>query len=120
MTEELKRLNSWFYRHGWHRDNRGYEQYIWKEQLENQVSIINGKEFRLIQHTVILVWPGWRCISVRNYQFWRAEDGEEIEYQDKYKQGTGFRFTPEEFEKINELYNLLDSGLKEARSKKEV
>lgn len=116
MTPEIKRLNNWFYRHGWHRDNRGYEQYIWKEQETCFITHFDGKKYRQINETTVLIWPSAKKISVTNRSFWRSNDGEEMDRSSV--QGFGYAFTPEELSKIKELYEALNNELQIERGNK--
>lgn len=114
MKREIKRLNNWFYRHGWRRDNRRYEQYIWKEQETCFSTHFDGKEYRQINETTILIWPSAEKISVTNRSFWRSNTGDKMECS--VGQGFCYAFTPEELSKIKELYEVLNNELQIARS----
>ena len=116
MKADIKKLNNWFYRHGWRRDNRGYEQYIWKEQDTCFITHFDGKKYRQINETIVLIWPSATKISITNRSFWRSDDGSEMDKQ----VGSGFVFslTVEEFQKIKELYDALNNELQAARGNK--
>lgn len=116
MKADIKKLNNWFYRHGWRRDNRGYEQYIWKEQETCFITYFDGKEYREINETTILIWPSAKMISVTNRSFWRSSDGDKMERS--VGQGFGYALTPEELSKIKELYDALNNELQIARGNK--
>lgn len=116
MEREIKRLNNWLYRHGWRRDNRGYEQYIWKEQETCFITHFDGKEYRQINETTILIWPSAKKISVTNRSFWRSNTGDEMDKP--VGNGFGFSLTAEEFQKIKELYDALNNELQTARGSK--
>ena len=116
MKADIKKLNNWLYRHGWHRDNRGYEQYIWKEQETCFIAYFGGKKYQEINETTILIWPSAKKISVTNRSFWRSKDGEEMDRS--VGQGFSYAFTPEEFAKIKELYDALNNELQIARGNK--
>lgn len=116
MKTDIKKLNNWFYRHGWHRDNRGYEQYLWKEQETCFTTRFGGKDYHQINETTISVWPSGKTISIVNHAFWRSNDGEIRERTDG--QSFAYSFTPEEFAKINELYDALNNELQRARRNK--
>ena len=116
MNTNIKKLNNWFYRHGWRRDNRGYEQYIWKEQETCFITHFDGKEYRQINETTILIWPSDKTISITNRSFWRSDDWSEMDKP--VGNGFGFSFTAEEFQKIKELYDALNNELQTARGNK--
>lgn len=113
MKTDIKKLNNWFCRRGWHRDNRGYEQYIWKEQETCFITYFDGKKYRQINETTVLIWPSAKKISVTNRSFWRSNDGEEMDRSSV--QGFCYAFTPEELSKIKELYDALNNWLKQER-----
>lgn len=116
MEREIKMLNNWFYRHGWHRDNRGYEQYIWKEQETCFITHFDGKEYRQINEITILIWPSAEKISVTNRSFWMSSTGDKMECS--VGQGFSYALTPEELSKIKELYDALNNELQTARGNK--
>lgn len=116
MKREIKRLNNWFSRHGWRRDNRGYEQYIWKEQETCFITHFDGKEYRQINETTILIWPSAKKIFVTNRSFWRSNTGDTMECS--VGQGFSYALTPEEFAKIKELYDALNNEIQIARRDK--
>lgn len=116
MKTDIKKLNNWFYRHGWRRDNCGYKQYIWKEQETCFITRFGGKDYRQINETTVLIWPSAKKISATNRSFWRSNDGEEMDRPSL--QGFVYTFTPEEFAKIKELYDALNSELQIARGNK--
>ena len=115
MKTDIKKINNWFYRHGWHRENRGYEQYIWKEQDDCWIHDFDGKTYQLVNSTTILIWPGQKNISISNSAVWRSYDGEEKKFVSPYGDGYRFALTPDEIAKIKELYDALDSELQKAR-----
>jgi hypothetical protein len=112
--KKLKRLNDWFYRHGWYRENRGYCQYLYKEQETCFVTNINNKRYKQVNLIDVDVWPSNETISTTIKAVWRSEDGTEIPYDSRSQ---CFSLTPDEFSKIKELYDLLNEGLQESRKK---
>ena len=116
MATDIKKLNNWFSNHGWHRDNRGYEQYLWKEQETCFITHFDGKKYRQINETTVLIWPSAKKISTTNRSFWRSNDGEEMDRPSV--QGFCYAFTPEEFAKIKELYDALNNELQIVRKNK--
>ena len=117
MGSDGKKLNNWFCRNGWHRDNRGYEQYIWKEQGSCFVTHFGGKKYQRITEVTIYIWPANKTISISNKFVWRSDDGDEKEADDKFGYGFGTNLTVQEFAKIKELYDALDNELQAARQR---
>lgn len=116
MTNDtIRKLNNWFYRHGWNRENRGYEQYIWKEQETCFITHFDGERFDLINSTTVLIDPFSKSVNISNSSKWRSKDGIEKPYVPKHGDSRGFRFTAEELMKIDELYNALSTALQDAR-----
>ena len=118
MNDNIRKINNWLYRHGWRIDNRVYQQYIWKEQTTSFVNYFEGKGYRLVNSTVILLSPFKKTIGLSNRAVWRSEDGDEKEYHDTYNSGYNFGLTPDEYGKIKELYDELESSLQKARQSK--
>ncbi len=117
MRLDVKKLNNWFYRNGWHRDNREYEQYIWKEKESCFVTYFGGKKHQRIDEVTIFICPASKTISISTKSVWRSDDGDEKEADDKFGYGFGTNLTAQEFTKIKELYDALDNELQAARQR---
>ena len=117
MRLDVKKLNNWFYRNGWHRDNRGYEQYIWKEKESCFVTYFGGKKYQRIDEVTVFIYPAGKTISISTKSVWRSDDGDEKEAGDNFGYGFSTNLTVQEFIKIKELYDALENKLLIARSR---